>query len=265
VWCNPVGDQNNRSYPPAPWRISNPFLQWYALNGASWVYHTGNDIDLAGTQDVNQEIHAIHDGIVIFASYLPTTTWLGLVVIEHRWNGHTLYSRYAHLKNSFPRKKGQAVAAGEVIGYTSETAGTVAKFPPHLHFDLSKLDDNTMEINPTNWPGAAKAGVADHYQDPIPFMRARLAEDGNEGGGDPVTLATQEFKVITTTNLSLREWPDVDSNRLTQIPPGSRVTASKQIKVSEDGYVWTYARWNGWRGWLAVADQAGKPWLEGFL
>lgn len=264
MWCNPVGDQNNRSYPPFPWRVTNPFLAWYALNGASWVYHTGNDIDLPGSQDVGQEIRAVHDGIVIYAAYLPTTTWLGLVVIEHEWQGHKLYTRYAHLKNSFPKKKGAAVKTGDVIGFSAETAGTVARFPPHLHFDMSKLDDDTMKRNPTNWPGAAKAGVADHYQDPIPFMRARLAED-DEGGEVPVTLIMQEFKVITTVNLSLREWPDVNSTRLTQIPPGYKVTASKQVKVSEDGLVWTYAKWNGWRGWCAVADQSGKPWLEGFL
>jgi murein DD-endopeptidase MepM/ murein hydrolase activator NlpD len=261
-WCNPVGDVNVREFPPGNWRISNPFLAWYKL-GEGFTYHTGVDINLPGTQDVNQPVRAITEGVVVFAQYLSSSTWLGLVVIKHQWGELVLFSRYGHMRG-ISVQKGDRVAAGDVIGQISPTAGTVAKFEPHLHFDLSALDDRTLEANPTNWPGTNKAFIEAHYQDPRAFMAARLA--GDDGGEIPsVGLITREYKVITTVALSLREWPDVDSRKLTSIQPGSMVTASNQIKVGEDGYTWTFVLFNGFRGWVATGDKTtGNAWLEGF-
>ncbi len=260
MWCNPVGDVASRQYPPGDWRISNPFLAWYKL-GTGWVYHTGNDLNLPGVQDVNQPVRAITDGVVVYAAYLSTSTWLGIVVIRHEWQGHVLFSRYAHMRN-LSVKKGQPVVVGQQIGEISPTAGTVAQFEPHCHFDLSALDDLTLDKNPTNWPGAAKLYIQDHYQDPRPFMAARLV--GDMGGENPVGLITKQCRVITSTALNMRLWPDVDSVRVAKIPPGATVTVSPQIKFSEDGYVWTYTDYAGVRGWVATADPNGGPWLEGF-
>ena len=260
-WCGPVGDPNSRVFPSGNWRISLHYLVEYLLSG-NFTYHTGIDINLPGTQDVDQPIRAVTDGVVVYASYLSGSTWLGLVVIRHEWEGHVLYSRYGHMRPPVV-KKGQPVTAGQQIGVCSPTAGTVAKFEPHLHFDLSALDDPLLERSPTNWPGANQQFIEAHYQNPVPFLKARLAGDA---GGEipPVGLQLKQCKVITSVNLSLREWPDADSAKLASIPPGSMVTVAPIIKSSEDGYTWTYAWVGGVNGWLATADKTGQPWLEGF-
>jgi len=260
MWCNPVGDPSSRVYPPGNWRITNPFLAGYYLSG-NFTYHTGNDINLPGTQDVDQPVRSVADGVVVYARYLSGSTWLGLVVIRHEWNGHVLFSRYGHMRPPSV-KIGQPIAAGAQIGQCSPTAGTVAKFEPHCHFDLLALDDTTLELNPTNWPGTNKAFIQAHYQDPTPFMRARLV--GDEGEEIPMAFATKQCKVITTTTLNLRQWPTTDGLRVAKIPPGATIAVAPQIKVTVDGYVWTYTEYAGVRGWVATADPAGTPWLEGF-
>lgn len=73
-----------------------------------------------------------------------------------------------------------------------------------------------------------------------------------------MAFSTKEYKVATTTTLTLREWPDLQSAKLASIPPNSMVTASDQIKFDEDGYTWTYVKWGAYRGWIAT------NWLEGF-
>lgn len=260
AWCAPVGDPNSKVFPSGNWRITNPFLAGYMLSG-KFTYHTGIDINLPGTQDVDQPVRAIADGVVVYAAYLSSSTWLGLVVIRHAWNGHVLYSRYGHMRPPTV-KKGQPVAAGQMIGVCSPTDGTVAKFEPHHHFDLSALDDPLLERNPTNWPGTNKAFIQEHYQDPLAFIRARLA--GDSGGEIPVAFGTKVFKVVASLPLNIRRWPDLQSPVIGKAAPGSLVTGSTQIKVSEDGYVFTYIEASGVNGWAATVSQDGTPWLEGF-
>lgn len=260
AWCAPVGDPNSKVFPSGNWRITNPFLAGYMLSG-KFTYHTGIDINLPGTQDVDQPVRAIADGVIVYAAYLSSSTWLGLVVIRHNWNGHVLYSRYGHMRPPTVQK-GDSVQAGQPIGVCSPTWGTVAQFEPHFHGDLSALDDPLLERNPTNWPGTNKAFIQEHYQDPLAFIRARLA--GDSGGEIPSVLVTKQCKVITTTRLNMRFWPAADSVRVAQIPPGATVMVSPQIKISEDGYVWTYTEYAGVRGWVAAVGSNGAPWLEGF-
>ena len=260
AWCAPVGDPNSKVFPSGNWRITNPFLAGYMLSG-KFTYHTGIDINLPGTQDVDQPVRAIADGMVVYAAYLSSSTWLGLVVIRHAWNGHVLYSRYGHMRRPMV-KRGDSVQVGQQIGVCSPTWHTVAQFEPHFHGDLSALDDPLLERNPTNWPGTNKAFIQEHYQDPLAFIRARLA--GDSGGEIPVAFGTKNCKVITSTTLNLRQWPTVDGIRLTKIPSGATITVSPQIKASVDGYVWTYTEYAGVRGWVATADNDGTPWLEGF-
>ena len=259
---NPVGDISSRVFPPAPHKISNAYLARYTLSGKATI-HTGVDIDLPGAQDVDQPVRSIADGTVIYAKYLSTSTWLGLVVVKHVIDGRTLYTRYGHLRPPTV-KKGEAVKAGDVIGQTSPTAGTVASgFPPHLHFDASKWDDPTMENTPTHWPGANEQSVRDHYQDPVSLMHSLMAT-GHVPAPNPLDRVSR--KVLATQSLALRAWPSLDASILTRVHPKADVIAATGIIVEADGYRWTYVEMtSAWRGWVAAVELSSDAiWIEGF-
>ncbi|MCC2592304.1 peptidoglycan DD-metalloendopeptidase family protein [Tessaracoccus sp. OS52] len=112
----------------------------------SWSrYHTGQDFPApSGTK-----IYAAASGIVLS----PTSgSWAGInVVIQHNNGGATLY---AHMSKRVV-KPGQAVKAGQLIGYVGNTGRS---FGSHLHFEYYK-------------PGVTPGDVYS-ASNPISFLRS---------------------------------------------------------------------------------------------
>nr|WP_255622043.1 M23 family metallopeptidase [Tessaracoccus sp. OS52] len=91
----------------------------------SWSrYHTGQDFPApSGTK-----IYAAASGIVLS----PTSgSWAGINVVIQHSDGSTLY---AHMSKRVV-KPGQAVKAGQLIGYVGNTGNS---YGPHLHFEYYK-------------------------------------------------------------------------------------------------------------------------------
>ena len=109
-------------------------------------YHTGLDFRAAyGTP-----IRAVKSGVVLFAG--NSGSWAGNhVAIRHR-DGRTTMS--SHM-SSMAVGSGQAVQAGQVIGYVGQTGRA---FGAHLHFELYpavvRYSDVYQAINPQPWLAA---------------------------------------------------------------------------------------------------------------
>jgi hypothetical protein len=150
------------------WVDANPYLTYYTFPSGAKAYHTGADLNLntpTWNADKGMPVHAIGNGVVIYARLVPTGTWGRLVVVRHmRPNGQTIHSRYGHLA-SLAVKEEQIVIRGDILG---TIGGTEYNVPDHLHFDVST--SGILESNPTHWPGTNKAAVIANYVDPKAFL-----------------------------------------------------------------------------------------------
>jgi len=103
------------------------------------------------------EVVSTADGVVIRMGY----NHLGGNAIMVFGEGLTVYY-YAHLDSYVPELKvGQAVYAGQVIGYVGNT-GNAASTPTHLHFGM-------YQVNPGFWWRTFRGGEVDPY----PFLMER--------------------------------------------------------------------------------------------
>jgi murein DD-endopeptidase MepM/ murein hydrolase activator NlpD len=103
------------------------------------------------------EVVSATDGVVVRAGY----NHLGGNAIMVFGEGLTVYY-YAHLDSYVPELKvGQAVYAGQIIGYVGNT-GNAATTPTHLHFGM-------YQINPGYWWMTFRGGAVD----PFPFLMER--------------------------------------------------------------------------------------------
>ncbi len=91
-------------------------------NGKSY-FHSGVDF----RAQMNTPIKTTAPGMVVFKGHLTVPG--NLVIVYH---GRDIYSRYLHL-NKITVKEGQALKAGEVIGYSGQTGRVEG---PHLHFEI---------------------------------------------------------------------------------------------------------------------------------
>lgn len=61
-------------------------------------------------------------------------TW---VAIEHNYNGKTIYTIYAHMREgSLKVKQGDVVGAGTVLGMMGSTGNSTGQ---HLHFEIREI------------------------------------------------------------------------------------------------------------------------------
>jgi murein DD-endopeptidase MepM/ murein hydrolase activator NlpD len=120
---------------PAEGLITNPFGLQRSINGGPFSPHSGTDIAAeAGTPVV-----AASRGQVAFAG--PLYLRGNSVIIDH---GAGVFSGYHHLE-SIAVVEGQAVAAGDLLGYMGET-GLVSG--PHLHWEAIV---GGVRVDPTLW------------------------------------------------------------------------------------------------------------------
>ena len=96
--------------------------------------HLGVDLWLAAGTSVHAvlsgRIHSLQDN-ASFGDYGPT------IIMEHAVDGHVFYTLYGHLARPTLKRlePGQAVAAGELLGWLGEPAENMG-WPPHLHFQV---------------------------------------------------------------------------------------------------------------------------------
>lgn len=85
-------------------------------------------------------IVAAADGVVIETRF--HYSWGNTVLINH---GNGITTRYAHMKNLSPLKKGDKVKSGDPIGIQGSTGNSSG---PHLHFEVQL---NGVLQNPADW------------------------------------------------------------------------------------------------------------------
>ncbi len=104
---------------------------------ADWRTHNGMDIQAAE----GDAVKTAADGTVskVVNDELMGTT----VYIEHS-DGYT--TQYSSLLANPPVAEGQAVSAGDIIGYVGDTAPAESNMGPHLHFSVTK-DGKVVDPN----------------------------------------------------------------------------------------------------------------------
>ena len=115
--------------------LSSPFGDRDAPTAGASSYHQG--VDLAAPEGT--PIYASRTGVVTAATFGKSAGYY--VSINH---GDGFSSIYMHMTH-FVVKKGQAVSAGQVIGYVGSTGVSTGN---HLHFGISY---NGKYVNPANY------------------------------------------------------------------------------------------------------------------
>ncbi len=116
-------------------RLSSKFGYRDAPTAGASTYHKG--VDLAGPQGT--PIYASRSGVVTTATYSKSGGYY--VTINH---GDGYSSVYMHMTN-YVVKSGQAVSAGQLIGYMGSTGISTGS---HLHFGITY---NGTYVNPANY------------------------------------------------------------------------------------------------------------------
>ncbi|GAP12617.1 membrane proteins related to metalloendopeptidases [Longilinea arvoryzae] len=122
------------------------------------VYHPGDDYNGPGN-DCYTDISAVADGVV---KNLNLGGW-GTLVIEHNWQGITVYSQYGHLESSLV-STGDNVTKGQHIA----EMGTRGAASCHLHWEIRQSDHpdpNNSGYYTTNVLNV-KSNVENYYYDP---------------------------------------------------------------------------------------------------
>ena len=104
--------------------VNSPF--GYRRWGRYYQFHPGLDLNLP----YGQAAHAAFDGVVRLSKMTPG--YGNCVIIRHSNGLETLYGHFSELAV----KPGQAVKAGDVVGYCGNTGYS---FGAHLHFEIRYL------------------------------------------------------------------------------------------------------------------------------
>ncbi len=134
------------------------FGQWVS----GWGYHVGEDV----CGGAGHPVYAVADGTVMYSAKTPDSyRWGNLIMIQSDAGfGDQLTSIYGHLSDDRRVAAGQAVAKGQLIGftgpaYTSENGNWAA----HLHFGIRG--------GPYNAPaGTYDAGIVGYKSSPAGYL-----------------------------------------------------------------------------------------------
>jgi RHS repeat-associated protein len=156
---------------PVDGRISS----WYGARDLSiktGAFHTGLDI----ANKLNSPIVAILPGKVIYTGY---NNGYGFnVVIEHEYEGSTIYSHYSHLgqnrsdqNNAIFVRSGQSVSEHQKIGLLGQTGWVTG---PHV--DLELYTSNPIRNGALNPNVIGKQYRQEHTIDPYEFYKSNKSE-----------------------------------------------------------------------------------------
>jgi murein DD-endopeptidase MepM/ murein hydrolase activator NlpD len=111
-------------------------------------FHEGIDIRPVHREEKGEpldEVRTIAEGKVVYTNRVPGHSDYGnYVVIQHRWDGCSYYSLYAHLK-AVAVKPGQIVQQGEAIGLLGYTGKAINLARAHLHLELNLMLSREFE------------------------------------------------------------------------------------------------------------------------
>jgi murein DD-endopeptidase MepM/ murein hydrolase activator NlpD len=111
-------------------------------------FHEGIDIrpvhrDARG--EPLDEVRAIADGTVVHINLIPGLSNYGkYLVLEHRWEGSSYYSLYAHLASTAVQPE-QKVQRGDRLGIMGHTGEGLDKARAHLHLELNLMLSRNFE------------------------------------------------------------------------------------------------------------------------
>jgi murein DD-endopeptidase MepM/ murein hydrolase activator NlpD len=138
-------ERNYRGVKSTPWEGGQYGFVREPVQTASGIVYTRfhEGIDIRPLQrDARGEpldvVRATAGGKVVYVSLLPAHSDYGkYIVIQHRWDGSSYYSLYAHLSAATVRAR-QEVARGEQIAVMGHTGIGINQTRAHLHleFDL---------------------------------------------------------------------------------------------------------------------------------
>ena len=90
-------------------------------------------------------VRAIADGTVVYTNVVSGYSNYGrYVVVEHRWDGSSYYSVYAHLA-SIMAKAGAKVNRGDQLGVMGHTGDGLDQARAHVHLELNLLLSRRFE------------------------------------------------------------------------------------------------------------------------
>src|ERR1041385_4315928 len=111
-------------------------------------FHEGIDIrpmhrDANG--DPLDEVRAVADGKVVHANLVPGYSNYGKYIVnEHRWDGCSYYSLYAHL-SAIAVERGEQVTRGQAIATMGHTGEGIDQARAHLHLELNLMLSRQFE------------------------------------------------------------------------------------------------------------------------
>ena len=127
-----------------------------------WQMHEGLDIKHTKTDIRGEALDSIYAAVAGRIAYLNHNIGLSnygkYVVLEHRLEGLTFYTTYAHLKEfAEGLSTGDQIRQGQVVatmGRTSNTRQAISKDRAHLHFEISlRLNDRYSSWHSANMKG----------------------------------------------------------------------------------------------------------------
>jgi hypothetical protein len=149
--------EGERSY---PWQGGQfGFVRGPVRDGSKIRYaqlHEGIDIrpvhrDAQGNP--TDEVRAAAAGTVVHVSHEAGASNYGrYVVVEHRWDGSSFYTLYAHLASIFVQP-GQSLRRGESLGIMGFTGSGIDRERAHTHFEVCMMLSRNFEgWHDTNFP-----------------------------------------------------------------------------------------------------------------
>jgi hypothetical protein len=155
-------DRNFEGEQSKPWQGGQyGYVRGPQRSGGKVIYthlHEGIDIapvrrDAAGNP--LDEVRAAAAGRVVHVSQLPGASNYGrYVVVEHRWDGTSCYTLYAHL-STISVEPGQSVRQGEPLGLMGFTGAGINRERSHVHFEVCLLlSDNYDGWHDAVFPGS---------------------------------------------------------------------------------------------------------------
>ena len=123
-------DNNFWQWPVSGYNVTQGFGARTGAAPSGRPYHAG--MDLTGKNASNPPIYAAASGTIKYRGY--TSGNGNHVIIQHTFNGQTVYSLYSHLKDfSGCPNAGKSISRGQKIGTMGNTGRS---FGTHLHFAI---------------------------------------------------------------------------------------------------------------------------------